>query len=168
MRITVPITTGMGVGQTTEVESRDSYVEVPSIVAPIAEVLFPTHPNSVSTEISAESVLCDNFRSANNQPLGVDLFVTLAKGLWTLDMWYSWSFDYTAPLNFTKFVSLNLTYLGFNPNLLGMSPRTGTFQGASTIKVLLRDTGQLNFNYPATAVGEHLECYTRVTCTRHL
>lgn len=158
----------MGVGQTTEVEARDSYVEVPSVITPIAEIILPTHPNSSSTEVSNESVMCDNFRSANNQAQGVDNFVTLGKGLWTLDIWYSFSFDYTAPLNFTKFTSLALTYLGFNPVLIGMSPRVGTFQGTRKVKFLFRDTAQLNFNFPATAVGEHLECYSLVTCTRHM
>lgn len=165
--------TTIGVGaQKTQTEPGDAALRIPNLVLPNLELMEPTviFPAISSDQLS--SFTTSLFLSRTNLPSTSFNIVQLSKGLWRFFIDYNIKQTFAAVIPFnTKENNIRIISPlgGVSMDLLTIMPiQSGYFTKQASIRLLLRDSGQLVISVPATGVTDFWDAAVNVVAEKLL
>ena len=170
MIIDGPITFDLTLGQDRRVpQEGDAQTDVPPVINPVVLALRPTRLlTQPANPTLTDSTLFDFFISRVNQVALTSTLVTLAKGLWELEMSVASIFDFNPvpPLTNASPVELSLTNSLVTTVIGSRFPAIGSFTDYNRLRILLLEPTAINLFVPLTGVTDDLSVQVSLNCIR--
>lgn len=167
-----PITVDLTQGQDRRIpQDGDTQTVVPPSVSPVVLALrntnFLTQPANPTI---VDSTAWDFFQARLNQAASTNAMVTLAPGLWELEMLLTTSFDYVSapPQVLAGAVAILASVGGVTTRLISRYPAIGTFTDFNRMRVLLRTATLLQSFVPLTGAAQNAAFIIQVNAIRIL
>ena len=147
----------------------DSDIRIFPSVAMVISAISPTNVSGVLTDFAVTSRLLSVNLGVINQPQSLTQFLTMPKGLYTLE------YDIAIRSNFTTTVlshvcTLEILYQGFSIALAASMLNTETKNMSGSRELLLTADGVLGFRFPVTnlVVTNAMNASLAINCLRRL
>jgi hypothetical protein len=164
------ITTDLTVGQDRRIpQDGDTQTLVPPVVAPVVLALKPMSPNPVLGTGNIESAYRSTSVSVAPSSAANDVdIMTLAPGLYELELNMASWFDFVKTAAADSFVGIYLIYLNVNMVLLYRYAAIGSFNDYNRLRLLLKSQATIGRRNGATGVGQNLTFTTLINAIRIL
>ncbi len=138
-------------------EEGDTSLRIPSSILPVLLNAKRHTVPALSTDVMDVSFITENSQSLNNQGTTSSVCVSLARGLWELELILVSQFDFASAVAGFKMSDIILTFKGADRRLLSRMAAIGSFTDYNRLRLLLDQTTTIKIRGSATALGEHLD-----------
>lgn len=169
MIVDSPVTSDLTLGQDKRIpEQADSQTVVPASVIPVVLALRPTNIPSGGVGVTiVDSGMFSLDISRTNQAAVTQALVTLAPGLWELEMTLATQFDYAGAVGTLNGADIEFSdSIGRTARVLSRFAQVGTFSDFNRVRILPRNPLNVNLTVSITAVGQHLDARVFLNCIR--
>lgn len=170
MIVDAPITTDLTVGQDRRIpQDGDTQTIIPATVLPCVLSLKPMSPNPLASTPNLESAYRSTSVAIAPSSAAADVdIMTLAPGLYELELNMASWFDFTKTGAADSFCGIYLIYLNVNMLLLYRYATTGSFNDYNRLRLLLKAQGTIGRRNGATAVAQNITFTTMINAIRIL
>lgn len=171
MRSDNPILSNLAIAlQSSRPDNGDGTLEIPPVILLATEPIAPLLRLVGSGATAEQSVISSVTVLRNNQAASGNILVTLARGLYEIDVSLSARFNFTqAATSIHTQAELRDPGGSTSNPLIGFFAQIGAFYAGRKFRVLLAaDNWSLRLNYSATGVAENLDANMTAIVTRLL
>jgi len=151
-------------------DSNDSHVDVPSLIMPTLDIMAPLTapaPTGTNNEASFET---DYISTHNNAAAFGDNIIDIAPGAWEVRISFAINQVIATAVTISSVMEFQLGLvpgaITFSINLSRFVVVTGNQRGQDTWRFLLRDPARVQFQGPATAVGDTIIIWSSLVFTK--